>query len=165
MLARSVIIDVEGPPAEVLTRMQARLLGDLGWATELLLPATRFGSGPPDFLGRIAGRSFRLHTTWRPNFAAGQKSQLEVRGLVDAHLQGSRVRAVIRPRKVMYLTLLPVAPMLVMFLVQPAFRVELVIVAVLVVLYFVVLVGRDIRLTALGLDALLAKAAAPPTSA
>ncbi len=62
-VARHVVLEVEGTCDEVLGRVRNGVRGAPGWATELLLPVTKVGAAPPDFLGRVTGRSFLLHTT------------------------------------------------------------------------------------------------------
>jgi len=159
-VARHVVIDVDGPCDEVLGRVKNGLRGAPGWATELLLPVTKVGAAPPDFLGRVIGRSFLLHTTWRPSFSNGHKSQLEVLGIVEPTATGSRIRAVIRPRASMYWLLAPTLPPLGIALWRMTLTPELFVIAAAIAGYWLVIVRRDVHLTAIGLSALVA---APPS--
>jgi hypothetical protein len=104
MLARSVVIDVEADCDEVVARIKRRLQGDLGVMSALMVPVQKVGAGPPNFVGQVTGRSFRMRTSWRLPFrwATTPNSRLEVIGLVEQTGTGSRVRAVIRPRREMY---------------------------------------------------------------
>lgn len=154
-VARHVVIEVEGTCDEVLARVKDGVRGAPGWATELLLPVTKVGAAPPDFLGRVTGRSFLLHTTWRPSFSNGHRSQLEVLGMVEPTATGSRIRAVIRPRASMYWLLAPALPPLGIALWRMALTPELFVIATAIAGYWLVMVRRDVHLTALGLSALV----------
>lgn len=159
LVARHVVIDVDGTCEEVLARISRGVRGAPGWATELLLPVTKVGAAPPDFLGRVTGRSFLLHTTWRPSFSNSHNSSLEVLGMVEPVAAGTRVRAVIRPRPSMYWILASAVPPLGIALWQMAFTPQLLLIAAAIAGYWLVIVRRDVHLTAIGLSALVA---APP---
>ncbi len=156
LVARHVVLEVEGTCDEVLARVSRRVRGAPGWATELLLPVTKVGAAPPDFLGRVTGRSFLLHTTWRPSFSHSHNSSLEVLGLVEPVAAGSRIRAVIRPRAAMYWTLAPAVPPLALAVWRMAFSPELLLIAAAIAGYWLAIVRRDVHLTAIGLSALVA---------
>jgi hypothetical protein len=153
--AHHAVIDVKATPAEVLARVRERLQGDLGWTSALTTPTLKVGQGPPDYLGQITGRSFRLHTTWRPTFARGHESALEVIGLVEPGSAGARVRAIIRPQPVQYLTWAPAVFWVVVGLLRHEYGLELVIVPAVVGLYWLTVVPRDIHWAARGLADLI----------
>lgn len=162
LVARHVVIDVDGTCEEVLARVSGRVRGEPGWATELLLPVAKVGAGPPDFLGRVTGRSFLLHTTWRPSFSNSHNSSLEVLGMVEPAAAGTRIRAVIRPRPSMYWILASAVPPFGIALWRMTLTPELFLIAAAIAGYWLVIVRRDVHLTAIGLSALVA---APPIDA
>jgi hypothetical protein len=149
--AHHVVIEVAETSAEVLARITSRLQGDLHWSAELLAPVRKVGAGPPDFVGRVTGRSFRLRTTWRPTFARGHESALEVVGLVEPGPAGTRVRAIIRPRPVQYVTWAPGVFSVVVGLLRREYGPQLLIVPAVVALYWLTVVRRDIHWAAQGL--------------
>jgi hypothetical protein len=155
MLARSVVIDVDAPCDEVVARIKRRLQGDLSLMSELLVPVSKVGAGPPDFVGRVVGRSFRLRTTWRPSFAIGHDSLLEVIGLVEPTDTGSRIRALVRPRRLMYLGLAPLAGLLVIAVWRREWPVEFAVLAAVMCLWGLSVVRRDLHRTAVGLSELV----------
>jgi hypothetical protein len=163
MVARHVVLEVAGAPDDVLARARCRLQGGLGWGDELMAPVTRVGAGPPDFLGRVTGRSFRLRTTWRPTFARGHEALIEVLGLVEPCATGTRIRAIIRPRKIMYWSWALLAGPAAIAVVRREVTPELLIVPALIGAYWLTVVSRDVALTAAGLQALF-DAAGPPQS-
>jgi hypothetical protein len=156
LVARHVVLEVEGSCDEVLGRVTNGVRGAPGWATELLLPVTKVGAGPPDFLGRVTGRSFLLHTTWRPSFSNSHNSSLEVLGMVEPTAGGTRIRAVIRPRPSMYWILASAVPPLGIALWRMTLTPELVLIVAAIAGYWLVIVRRDVHLTAIGLSALVA---------
>jgi hypothetical protein len=160
IVARHVVLEVDGTCDEVLGRVSRGVRGAPDWATELLLPVTKVGAAPPDFLGRVTGRSFLLHTTWRPSFSNSHNSSLEVLGMVEPLAAGARVRAIIRPRRWMYWMLAPAVPPLAIALWRMSFTPELLLIAAAITGYWLVMVRRDVHLTAVALSALVA---APPS--
>lgn len=76
-------------------------------------------------------------------------------GMVEPTATGSRIRAVIRPRASMYWLLAPALPPLGIALWRMALTPELFVIATAIAGYWLVIVRRDVHLTALGLSALV----------
>jgi hypothetical protein len=156
MFARSVVINVEADCDEVVGRIGRRLQGDLSLFSDLMVPVQKVGAGPPNFVGQVRGHSFRLRTSWRlSGWQHSLNSQLEVIGLVEPNGTGSRVRAIIRPRRSMYwwgLGLL--AFPLVVAVWRREWPLEFLVLTAVLALWGLS-VGRDIHRTALGLSELV----------
>ena len=159
MFSRLVRIDLDDDADAVASRLRSRLRGPIGWGNELMLPVVRVGSGPPDFIGRVDGRQVCLHALWRPNFSFGQRTLLAVDGAIVPQGDGCRLDARIAPRRLMLaLWAFGAAALLVGLATR---SLPFLVVALGGVLYWLVVLRRDLALTEQGLRRLTAPP--PPT--
>ena len=149
MLSRQVRVDLDDDADAVASRIRSRLRGPIGWGHELMLPVVKVGSGPPDFIGRVDGRQVCRHALWRPNISFGQRTLLAVDGAIVPHGDGCRLEARIAPRRLMVALWSFGAGVLLVGLA--ARSLPLLVVALTGVLYWLVVLRRDLELTEQGL--------------